>query len=105
MARTFRRKHERQEYSWVLRELKFVHYRATWTILDPKSKAGLKAIARFHSDATVTMRGTAPRWFRKASDHRIRTRNDRMLRRWIADPGFDPVFQVSHMHDADWSWW
>jgi hypothetical protein len=72
---------------------------------DPKSKAGLKASARFHSDATVTMRGTAPRWFRKASDHRIRTRNDQMLRRWMADPGFDPVFQVSHMHDADHGWW
>jgi len=51
------------------------------------------------------MGGAAPRWYRKVSDHRIRTGNDRMLRRWLADPGFDPVFQDWHMHEANWNWW
>ena len=43
--------------------------------------------------------------YRKVSDHRIRTLNDRALRRWICDPGFDPVFQDWHKHEANWSWW
>jgi len=51
------------------------------------------------------MSGSAPRWFRKVSDHRIRTVNDRALRRWISDPGFDPVFQDWHKHEANWNWW
>ena len=105
MARTFRRKRERHEYYWVLHDwesrLPFGH----WVQLDPRSKAGRKAIAHFHSDKTVTMRGSAPRWYRKAFDHRIRSANDRMLRRWLADPEFDPVFRAWHNHDANWSWW
>lgn len=105
MARTFRRKRERHEYRWVLRDQEF--HLPYWhrVQLDPRSKAGRKAIARFHSDKTVTMGGSAPRWYRKVSDHRIRTANDRMLRRWLADPLFDPVFLDWHKHDANWSWW
>ena len=92
MARTFRRKHERHEYRWLL------GYR------NPDSREGRKALAIFHSDKTVTMTG-APRWYRKVSDHRIRTANDRMLRRWLIDAQFDPVFQAWHKHDANWHWW
>jgi hypothetical protein len=44
-------------------------------------------------------------WYRKVSDHRIRTVNDRALRSWIADPGFAPVFQDCHKHEAKWNWW
>ena len=33
------------------------------------------------------------------------TSNDRMLRRWLNDPQFDPVFRDWHKHDANWSWW
>jgi hypothetical protein len=32
-------------------------------------------------------------------------RNDRMLRRWLSDPDFDPVFRARHNHDANWNWW
>ena len=105
MARTFRRKRERHEYYWVLHDwesrLPFGH----WVQLDPRSKAGRKAIARFHSEREITLRSSAPRWYRKVFDHRIRTANDRMLRRWLADPEFDPVFRAWHKHDANWSWW
>ncbi len=105
MARTFRRKRERHEYRWVLRDRESdlpYWYRPQ---LDPRSTAGRQALARFHSDMTVTMSGSAPRWYRKVSDHRIRTTNYRMLMRWLADPLFDSVFQSSHRHDANWSWW
>lgn len=105
MARTFRRRRERHEYCWVLRDRKACALYGHWVLLDPRSKAGRKAIARFHSDKTVTMGGSAPRWYRKVFDHQIRTGNDRMLRRWLADPEFDPVFRVRHKHDANWSWW
>ena len=105
MARTLRRKRERHEYSWVLRDRTFGLARGTAARLDPNSRDGRKVIALFHSDATGTIGGSAPRWFRKMSDHRIRTVNDRTLRRWIADPGFDPVFQDWHKHEANWNWW
>lgn len=105
MARTFRRKRERHEYHWVLRDresdLPFWHR----PLLDPRSNAGRKAVGIFHSDKMVTLGGPAPRWYRKASDHQIRTANDRMLRRWLADRQFDPVFRDWHRHDANWSWW
>ena len=105
MARTFRRKQERHEYRWVLRDWRIDFPRGIWVDIDPRSKAGRKAIARFHSDKVATMNVAAPRWYRKVSDHAIRTANDRMLRRWLASPGFDPVFQDWHKHDANWSWW
>lgn len=105
MARTFRRKRERHEYYWVLHDWEAQTPYGHWVQLNPRSKAGRKAIARFHSDKSVTMGGAAPRWYRKVSDHRIRTANDRMLRRWLAAPEFDPVFRTWHNHDANWSWW
>ena len=105
MARTFRRKRERHEYYWVLYDWDSPHSHGKWLQLDPRSKAGRKAVARFHSDITVTLSGSAPRWYRKVSDRRIRTSNDRMLRRWLADSEFDPVFRTWHKHDANWSWW
>ena len=105
MARTCRRQRERHEYSWVLRSWKFGLPRGASGGLDPTSAAGRKAIALFHADGTSGMSGTASRWFRKVSDHRIRTVNDRSLRRWISDPGFDPVFQDWHKHEANWNWW
>jgi len=44
--------------------------------------------------AEVTMRSSAPRWYRREFDHRLRTLNDRQLRRWLADPSYDPVMQI-----------
>lgn len=103
MARTFRRRRHRHEYRWVLRD--WNREVRSWVRIDAHSPAGRKAIARFHSDATVTLGSTAPRWYRKVFDHRIRTANDRAMRRWLADPEFEPVFVVWHKHNANWSWW
>lgn len=105
MSRTFRRIGERHEYRWVLLETVGRNL-SGWSVrIDPQSKAGRRALALFHSDNVVTMGGCAPRWFRKVSDHQIRTANDRMFRRWRANPDFDPVFQSWHRHEANWSWW
>jgi hypothetical protein len=105
MARTFRRRRERHEYRWVLRTFESRLLHPNWVKIDPRSKLGRKAITLFHSDKIVTMGGSAPRWFRKVSDHRIRTANDRMFRRWLADPSFDPAFRAWHKHNANWAWW
>ena len=105
MASTFRRKKERHKYYWVLHDWESRLLRSGRVQLDPRSKAGRKAVARFHSDKTAARGDSAPRWYRKVSDHRIRTSNDRMLRRWLADAEFDPVFRAWHNHEANWSWW
>lgn len=105
MSCTFRRKRERHEYYWVLNDWDFNLSFGHRVLLDLHSKAGRKAIARFHSDKAVTMGSSAPRWYRKISDHQIRTGNDRMFRRWLNDPEFEPIFRVWHKHEANWSWW
>jgi hypothetical protein len=105
MARTFRRRQQRHEYRWVLRRFEPGVPYPGWISIDARTAAGRRAIALFHSDKTVTMNGSAPRWFRKVFDHRIRTANDRMFRRWLADPSFDPVFLAWHKHGANWAWW
>jgi hypothetical protein len=105
MSRTFRRRRHRYEYRHVLRVWIPPAPFWSWDLLDRHSPEGRRAIARFHSDKEVTMGGAAPHWYRRTHDHRIRTVNDRELRRWLADDGYDPVFDVRHRHGANWSWW
>jgi hypothetical protein len=104
MSRTYRRRRHRYEYRWVLRDWTDVPFVAPLTF-NPRSPEGRRAIARFHSDNEITMRSTAPRWYRKLFDRRLRTFNDKQLRRWLADPEYDPVMQAWHRHCANWSWW
>ena len=93
MSRTFRRKNQQHEYSWVLKDWDtFFNGRQT-VHHSPKSPAGRKAIAVFHSDALVTMASSAPRWYRKEYDHRRRTKNNRVMRLWLAGLA-DPFFEV-----------
>lgn len=103
MSRTFRRRDARYEYSWVLRDRE--SRRPLVRQHDAGSREGRKVIALFHADSTQTMRSTAPRWYRRLFQARIDHFNARMLRRWLADPGFDPVFDPKHRHGATWSWW
>jgi len=105
MSCTYRRRGARHEYRWVLRALVFEAGAFREIRIEPRSLQGRRALARFHSDAESTMRSAAPRWYRRAFDHRLRTFNDRELRRWLADPGYDPLQQVRHRHRANWSWW
>jgi hypothetical protein len=105
MSRTYRRRGARHEYRWALREMVFEAGRLVEFHVDRDAPQGRRAIARFHSDAEFTMRSPAPRWYRRVYDHRLRTLNDREMRRWLGDPGYDPVQQVRHRHQANWSWW
>jgi hypothetical protein len=105
MSRTYRRLGQRHEYYWVLFDWSAAVPLGTTVLLDPLSLEGRRAIARFHSDKEVTMGGAAPRWYRRVFSRRLRTFNDKQLRRWLADPGYDPVMQVRHLHSANWAWW
>jgi len=105
MSRTYRRRGQRHEYRWVLRDWKWSNFVLVPVPIDARSKEGRCAIARFHSDAESTLRSAAPRWYRRIYDHRLRTLNCREFRHSLDDPGYDPVFQVRHRHSANWSWW
>lgn len=72
MSRTYRRRGERHEYRWVLREWTFEQGYLEPVVLDRNSPEGGRAIARFHSDAQVTMKAGAPRWFRRLFKRRQR---------------------------------
>jgi len=88
----------------VLRDCRWINGALISFRIDPNSKQGRRAIARFHSDACRTMRCAAPRWCRRTFDHRRRTRNTRELSRWVDDPGYDPVCDVRHRQSANWAW-
>jgi hypothetical protein len=103
MSRTYRRRGERYEYRWVLRDRS--NDTPAHALLDSDSKEGRRAIARFHSDAEVTMRSGPPHWFRRIFKRRQRNAGTRELLRWLADPGYDPVMQSRHRHSAKWAWW
>lgn len=105
MSRTYRRRGQRHEYESVLQDCCWVNGALIEFLIDPRSKEGRRAIARFHSDAHWTLRSAAPRGYRRTFDHQLRTLNFRQLRRWIDDPGYDPIFQVRHQHSANRSWW
>ena len=105
MARTYRRRGQRHDYDWVLLDYRWVGGVLVPFLIDARSKEGRRAIARFHSDACWTLRGIAPRWYRRVFDHRLRSANAGQLRRWLNDPDYDPVFHVRHRHNANWSWW
>ena len=50
MSRTYRRRGERHEYRWVLRDRSDATPWWAHALLDSRSKEGRRAIARFHSE-------------------------------------------------------
>ena len=105
MSRTYRRRGQRHEYPWVLREWHWSGGMLASHQIDPRSKTGRRAIARFHSDAERTMSSGPPRWYRRVFDHRLRTLNFREFRRGLNDRDYEPVMQARHRHSAKWTWW
>ena len=105
MSRTYRRKGERHEYRWVLREWTFESGYLQRITLDRHSPEGRRTIARFHSDAQVTMNGSAPKCFRRIFKRRQRNANTRQFLHWLADAGYEPVMDARHRNSAKWAWW
>jgi hypothetical protein len=48
MSRTYRRRGQRYEYRWVLRDRKWNNLVVVPALIDARSKEGRRAIARFH---------------------------------------------------------
>lgn len=105
MSRTFRRKNQQHEYTWVLRDWDCYEVGIPGVFHDPQSSAGKKAVAIFHSDKSVTMGNAAPHWYRKKYDHQRRTRNNRVMKSWLDGKDIDPLFEVWHRHEANRTWW
>ncbi|MGH8737922.1 MAG: hypothetical protein ACREVC_11230 [Burkholderiales bacterium] len=105
MSRTYRRRGQRHDYDFVLRDYCWIDGTLVRFWIDQHSKEGRRALARFHSDAFCTLKSPAPRWYRRIFDHRQRTLNTRQLRRWLDDPSYDPIFDVRRRHSATWAWW
>jgi hypothetical protein len=103
MSRTFRRKNQHHDYEWILIDWKLRISGVRSPLNDPRSILGRKAIAHCHSDSQITMSSSAPRRCCKAYDNRLSTRNDRQMRKWLAEPAFDSIFKASHRHDANYS--
>lgn len=57
----------------------------------------------FHTDH-CPRRESPPRGFVRLYKRRMNHHNDRMLRRWLQDPAFDPVFDIKTYHRAQWAW-
>jgi hypothetical protein len=93
------------EYHWVLRESVFESGFVRRFLIDRHSPEGRRTIARFHSDAAVTLRSGTPHWFRRTFKRRQRASNSREFLRWLADPCYDPVMNVRHRGSAQWAWW
>ena len=105
MSRTYRRKGERHEYRWVLREWTFELGHLQRIMLDRNSIEGRRAIARFHSEAGNPTKGGVPRWFRRIFKGRQRNTNTREFVRWLAAPDYEPLMRVRHRNSAKWAWW
>jgi hypothetical protein len=82
MSRTYRRRGQRHEYRWLLRDSRWINCVLVAVFIDARSKQGRRAIARFHSDAESTIRSGAPHWYRRIFDHHLRTLNSKEFRRW-----------------------
>lgn len=93
MSRTLRRRNCRHKYWWVLRDPS-VFFSRCETMLDPVSPAGRRALALYHSDNHQP--GTLPQWWRRACKANVKTKHERMIRRWLNNPEFDPVFVPRH---------
>ncbi|HZP92887.1 MAG TPA: hypothetical protein VFB20_08405 [Burkholderiales bacterium] len=76
MSRTYRRRGERHQYGWVLRDHRSVNGAPVLFLIDQRSKEGRRDRPRSPKDTG-------------------------QLRRWLDDPGYSPVFQARHRHSAN----
>jgi hypothetical protein len=75
------------------------------TFIDPKSREGKKALARYFSDSGFGdySHATAPHWYRRYLNHRADRREEAEMRRWRKNPDRDVVLP-RRVSDAGWYW-
>jgi hypothetical protein len=93
MSRTYRRKvpHGKTELKWELREWRiYDNHKTLPTQIDPKSKEGIRRIARYHSDGgTTRFKEPGPAWYRNMTVERPQRRETkRQIHCWIRNEEF-----------------
>lgn len=104
MARTYRRKGITQDYYWVLWHWGTPYY-LNRSSYERDSKEGKKAIAIYHSDATITMEGSAPRSYCKVRWHKMRQDAKKQLHMFWKDEEHEVQIHANHKHSANWDYW
>ena len=105
MSRTYRRCNTRYNMDWVLRDTTRTNGFIQRFTLDPKSREGKKALARYYSDAGFGdyRHATAPHCYRRYLNHRADRREEMELHRWRKDPDREVVLP-RRVSDAGWYW-
>lgn len=87
MSRTYRRQRARYNLDWVLRDTVWSN-RFFDIHIEPESREGKKALARYFSDAGCGSygHGTAPHWYRRYLNHRADRREEQRLHQWLRNP-------------------
>lgn len=88
MSRTYRRKSARYNLDWVLSETVWINRSFCYLHFEPDSREGMKALARYFSDAGCGSygRSTAPHWYRRYLNHRADRREEQQLHQWLRNP-------------------
>lgn len=73
--------------------------------IDRHSPEGKKALARYCSDANVTMAMPPPKDFRLAYQKALRQSYRQAIHRWWREPDCEPLCQANHRHSAAYAWW
>ena len=105
MSRTTRRLNARYNLHWVLRDTPWIDGQWQRFVLDPNSRAGKKALARYFSDAGLgdTAHATAPRWYRRSLNHSADRREEQERHRWRKNPDHEVVLP-RRVSDASGYW-
>lgn len=109
MSRTYRRKNQKYDYRWVLRD----HARAygpysrlITLVIDVSaiSPEGKKRLAKYHSDHAFVF-GQAPREFRKLFKRSLRMGHRIEIARWLKNHDYPVQCDARTRHTATWAWW
>lgn len=102
MSRTFRRINETQEHYWILRNwdlwFKDTEVRgcanSKYYQLDPKSKEGKEALAKYHSDKYRSFKEPGPAWYRHMWVEKPQRREvKRQLNKFMLDEEFEVILE------------
>lgn len=92
MSRTYRRKNEKHEYRWVLRNWDVWPWCSNYTKYDAHSKEGIKALAEFHADWYRSFREPGPAWFRNMFTERPQRREaKRQIKKFMLDKEYEVI--------------
>ena len=101
MSRTTRWRNARYNLHGVLRDTPWIDGQRQRFVLDPNSRAGRKALARYFSDAGLGdyAHATAPRWYRRSLNHSADRREEQERHRWRKNPDHE-VALLRRVSDA-----